>query len=146
MKNNPTEEKPLLEAEEVAAQSAKAEGEIITAETAESEVAVSAEKHKLTKREQIEKRIEELKVVPAEDAEILEKNKACIAENNFEGFDDAAEGRKQDREHELRALQDGLVEADKDHLLEVRHLKMYFPIKKSMTGKVTQWLRAVDDV
>ncbi|MBR7185965.1 MAG: dipeptide ABC transporter ATP-binding protein [Clostridia bacterium] len=36
--------------------------------------------------------------------------------------------------------------ADPDALLEVRHLKMYFPLKKSITGKVTLALRAVDDV
>lgn len=44
------------------------------------------------------------------------------------------------------------IEADKnkpfdpDALLEVRHLRKSFPIKKSMTGKVLQELVAVDDV
>ncbi len=35
---------------------------------------------------------------------------------------------------------------DPDALLEVRHLRKYFPIKKSLTGKVLQSLVAVDDV
>ena len=35
---------------------------------------------------------------------------------------------------------------DKDALLEIRHLRKCFPIKKSITGKVLQELIAVDDV
>ena len=35
---------------------------------------------------------------------------------------------------------------DKDSLLEIRHLRKCFPIKKSLTGKVLQELIAVDDV
>ena len=35
---------------------------------------------------------------------------------------------------------------DKDALLEVRHLRKCFPIKKSITGKVLQELIAVDDI
>ena len=35
---------------------------------------------------------------------------------------------------------------DPDALLEVRHLRKCFPIKKSLTGKVLQNLVAVDDV
>ncbi len=35
---------------------------------------------------------------------------------------------------------------DPDALLEVRHLRKCFPIKKSITGKVTQELVAVDDI
>lgn len=35
---------------------------------------------------------------------------------------------------------------DKDALLEVRHLRKCFPLKKTITGKVTQELVAVDDV
>lgn len=31
-------------------------------------------------------------------------------------------------------------------LLEVHHLKTWFPVKRSITGKVLQWARAVDDV
>ena len=144
MKNNTTDEKILAEEEITQADAPVEAGEISPAEETEEESAKA--KQKLTRREQIEKRIEELKAAPEGDREKLEKNQTCIAENNFEGFDDEAESRKEARRREICALEDELLEPDGENLLEVRHLKMYFPIKKSMTGKVTQWLRAVDDV
>jgi peptide/nickel transport system ATP-binding protein/oligopeptide transport system ATP-binding protein len=36
--------------------------------------------------------------------------------------------------------------ADRDILLKVEHLKMYFPVEKSLTGKVLSQVKAVDDV
>lgn len=36
--------------------------------------------------------------------------------------------------------------AEKDILVKVEHLKMYFPVEKTMFGKVTSWVKAVDDV
>ena len=33
-----------------------------------------------------------------------------------------------------------------ENILEVKNLKKYFPVKKTMTGKVTRQLYAVDDV
>ena len=33
-----------------------------------------------------------------------------------------------------------------DNILEVEHLKKYFPLKKSLTGKVTVCVHAVEDV
>ena len=45
-----------------------------------------------------------------------------------------------------RILQDSLLPPNPQALLEVRHLRKAFPIKKSWTGKVQQELIAVDDV
>ena len=53
------------------------------------------------------------------------------------------------RDAEKKAAQIELDKAkpfDPDALLEVRHLRKCFPIKKSLTGKVLQELIAVDDV
>lgn len=53
------------------------------------------------------------------------------------------------REAEERRAQieaDSKLPPDPEALLEVRHLRKCFPIKKSMTGKVLQELVAVDDV
>ena len=36
--------------------------------------------------------------------------------------------------------------AEKDILLKVENLKMYFPAEKTLGGKVTNWVKAVDDV
>ena len=52
-------------------------------------------------------------------------------------------------EKEARAAQiehDRALPADKDALLEVRHLRKAFPIEKTLTGKVTRELVAVDDI
>ena len=39
-----------------------------------------------------------------------------------------------------------ITDFDKNNVLEVRHLKKYFPAGKSFFGKTTAWLKAVDDV
>lgn len=57
----------------------------------------------------------------AEEAKFLEKRKAQIAEDSTKPF-------------------------DPDAILEVRHLRKSFPLKKTIMGKVTQELIAVDDV
>ena len=57
----------------------------------------------------------------AEEAAYLEKRKAQIAEDCRKPFDPEA-------------------------ILEVRHLRKCFPLKKTLTGKVTQELVAVDDI
>ncbi|MBE5939017.1 MAG: dipeptide ABC transporter ATP-binding protein [Lachnospiraceae bacterium] len=45
-----------------------------------------------------------------------------------------------------KALEDLKKPYDKDALLEVRHLRKCFPLKKTLTGNVTSELIAVDDV
>ncbi len=104
--------------------------------------AVAAEKKRAAK----EKRLVELTTISKTEQEKLAVNRACERDGVFDGFDDEAELRDERRRHELAAIEDETAPADADALLEVRHLKMYFPIAKTITGKVTQWLRAVDDV
>ncbi len=93
-----------------------------------------------------EKRKVELTTISETEKKKLEKNRECVASGDFTEFDDDAERRNDLRTHELKAIEDEGAEPDPDALLEVRHLKMFFPIAKTITGKVTQWLRAVDDV
>lgn len=47
---------------------------------------------------------------------------------------------------ENRIINENAAENQSDVLLEVSHLKKYFPIQKSFFGKSVQYLRAVDDV
>lgn len=68
------------------------------------------------------------------------------AANTAEAYDDLKE------QADYLARKRARIEADKnkpfdpDALLEVRHLRKAFPIKKTLTGKVKQELVAVDDV
>ena len=39
-----------------------------------------------------------------------------------------------------------ITDFDENNILEVRHLKKYFPAGKNFFGKTTAWLKAVDDV
>ncbi len=61
-------------------------------------------------------------------------------------YDDAAEQAKFLLERKLQNEADFALPFDPEALLEVRHLRKCFPIKKSLTGKVLQELVAVDDV
>ena len=61
-------------------------------------------------------------------------------------YDDEAERAKYLQKKKEQAEIDFKKPFDKDALLEVRHLRKAFPIKKSLTGKVLQELVAVDDV
>ncbi len=69
-----------------------------------------------------------------------------LTQNDAVAYDD--EQIKKEYEEARRAvmLEDFKKPMDPDALLEVRHLRKCFPIKKSMTGKVTQELIAVDDI
>ncbi len=79
--------------------------------------------------------------------EELEANYAeCVATGNFAGFDDVLESKREHALRERKAEADKDLPPDENVLLEVRHLKMYFPLKKTIGGKVTLALRAVDDV
>ena len=61
-------------------------------------------------------------------------------------YDDALEEAKflENRKKQIEA--DREKPFDPEVLLEVRHLRKCFPLKKTLTGKVTQELIAVDDV
>ena len=61
-------------------------------------------------------------------------------------FDDEAEAAKEKARREAQIAEDMDKPFDPEALLEVRHLRKCFPIKKSITGKVLQELIAVEDV
>ena len=65
---------------------------------------------------------------------------------DFLNFDDAAEKAKFLEKRRIQAEEDFKKPFDQSALLEVRHLRKAFPIKKTITGKVLQELVAVDDV
>ena len=78
-------------------------------------------------------------------AEELNKTTEAVSAESVQ-YDDAAIAQK-DAEARLAKIKADLAQpADPEALLEVRHLRKAFPIKKSMTGKVLQELIAVDDV
>ncbi|MBO5261900.1 MAG: dipeptide ABC transporter ATP-binding protein [Clostridia bacterium] len=66
--------------------------------------------------------------------------------SDFSNFDDEAERARFLAERKRQAQEDFKKPFDPSALLEVRHLRKAFPIKKSLTGKVLQELVAVDDV
>ena len=61
-------------------------------------------------------------------------------------YDDAAEEAKFLAKRAAQIEEDSKKPFDPDVVLEVRHLRKCFPLKKTITGKVTQELIAVDDV
>ena len=68
-----------------------------------------------------------------------------MADNNII-YDDAAEAAKFFARRKEIIEQDSKKPFDPEAILEVRHLRKCFPLKKTITGKVTQELIAVDDV
>ena len=73
-------------------------------------------------------------------------NEAAIESGDFTDFDDELEAEREEAKREQVALNDKDIEPDKDAILEVRHLKKYFVLKKTILGKPLSSLRAVDDV
>ncbi len=65
---------------------------------------------------------------------------------DFSGYDDSAEFAKEQAEREEKSKQDFLLPSDPEAILEVRHLKKYFTLKKTLMGKPISSLKAVDDV
>ena len=61
-------------------------------------------------------------------------------------YDDEAISREYEENRRKKWEEDFAKPLDPDALLEVRHLRKCFPLKKSLTGKVLQELVAVDDV
>ncbi len=80
------------------------------------------------------------------DEEIAEQNRKCLETGDFTEFDDAFEAHLEQKRRDEKAEADRALPPDPDSLLEVRHLKMYFPLKKSLGGKVLLSLKAVDDI
>ncbi len=71
---------------------------------------------------------------------------AQIAAGDFSHFDDVAELEKEQKQKEKSMEEDSLLPPDPEAILEVRHLKKYFVLKKTITGKPLSTLKAVDDV
>ena len=63
-----------------------------------------------------------------------------------EQFDDEALALEFQKKREAQIREDLAKPFDPDVILEVRHLRKCFPMKKTITGKVTKELVAVDDV
>ena len=66
--------------------------------------------------------------------------------NNEPQYDDAAEQQKYLERREQQKKEDFAKPFDPEAVLEVRHLRKTFPMKKTMMGKVTRELVAVDDI
>lgn len=64
----------------------------------------------------------------------------------FAGFDDLAEAEKEKAARDEKIAADTLLPPDENAILEVRHLKKYFVLKKTLMGKPLSTLKAVDDV
>ena len=67
-------------------------------------------------------------------------------ERSFIGFDDAAEREKEEKARAEQTEKDKLLPPDPEAILEVRHLKKHFVLKKTLMGKPLSTLKAVDDV
>ena len=61
-------------------------------------------------------------------------------------YDDAAIEKEYKEKKAAKIAEDLKKPCDPDAILEIRHLRKSFPIKKSLTGKVLSELHAVDDV
>lgn len=64
----------------------------------------------------------------------------------FTNFDDEGEAQKEQEARDKKAQEDMALPPDPDAILEVRHLKKYFTLKKTLMGKPISQLKAVDDV
>ncbi len=92
-----------------------------------------------------ERIINEEAVLSPENANSNEQKRYSYDDETIE-YDDAYEQERFLANRKERIEADKNKPFDPDALLEVRHLRKSFPIKKSMTGKVLQELVAVDDV
>ena len=77
---------------------------------------------------------------------VVSENTAGAESGVFEGYDDQAEFDKEEQARAEKEEQDKLLPPDPDAVLEVRHLKKYFTLKKTLLGKPISVLKAVDDV
>jgi peptide/nickel transport system ATP-binding protein len=68
------------------------------------------------------------------------------ANGDFVGYDDEAERAREEAAREAQIEADKLLPPDPEAILEVRHLKKHFVLKKTLMGKPLSTLKAVDDV
>ncbi len=85
-----------------------------------------------------------VEVEPKEQTEIssLATEDASI----YVDYDDVNEKEREETEKAVKIEQDKLLPPDPEAILEVRHLKKYFTLKKTLMGKPLSTLKAVDDV
>ncbi len=90
---------------------------------------------------------ENVSVMNENDATVTaETAREDVEENEFSGFDDEAEALKERQMKEEQIAIDKELPPDPDAILEIRHLKKHFVLKKTFTGKPLSTLKAVDDV
>ena len=66
--------------------------------------------------------------------------------SEFINYDDVAQKEKEEAKKAMKIEQDKLLPPDSEAILEVRHLKKHFTLKKTLMGKPLSILKAVDDV
>ena len=76
----------------------------------------------------------------------MEEMKNTASESVTEVYDDAKERAKEESAKAEKIEQDKLLPPDPEALLEIRHLKKHFVLKKTIMGKPLSTLKAVDDV
>lgn len=76
----------------------------------------------------------------------MEENKIFSSNTDFTNFDDEKEKQEEIAKKEAKIKEDEVLPPDEKAILEVRHLKKYFTLKKTITGKPLSELRAVDDI
>ena len=89
---------------------------------------------------------EELKLNPSEEENVTVANEEAVKQGEFASFDDEAEQLKEQQERDAQIQADSKLPPDPEAILEVRHLKKHFVLKKTMMGKPLSTLKAVDDV
>ncbi|MBR7140653.1 MAG: dipeptide ABC transporter ATP-binding protein [Clostridia bacterium] len=75
-----------------------------------------------------------------------EETTATEEQGEYAGFDDLAEKEKAEQLKQEQAEKDKALPPDPEAILEVRHLKKHFVLKKTLMGKPLSTLKAVDDV
>ncbi len=78
--------------------------------------------------------------------ETKENNTTVPETEAFAGYDDEVERAKEEAARQAKIDADKELPPDPEAILEVRHLKKYFTLKKTLLGKPLSSLKAVDDV
>ncbi len=79
-------------------------------------------------------------------AEEVAEPVAEISATQEPAFDDAMQKAKEEEAREAKIQADKALPPNPEAILEVRHLKKYFTLKKTLMGKPISTLKAVDDV
>ena len=86
---------------------------------------------------------EELMMDTSEE-EVMETSQ--YVDDDFSDFDDEAEKAREEAARAAQIEADSQLPPDPDAILEVRHLKKHFVLKKTLMGTPISTLKAVDDV